>query len=327
MHRIVALAVGLGALAGCGGEEAEPVARLAADPMALTVAYGTYTGLGLTWQPTAELEGASGEARVFLHLLDDDGGLARTFDHDIPGGWRVGRESSYRVPVYQSLLAPPLPPGTYSLTAGLYDAEGNRWPLTFEGERTGRHEYRVATVEVPAQGAELPAVQFSPTWSPTLAGADRQVVAFRWLAGDGAIRLTDLPGPGTLWIALVIPGPGAGGLTRRMLPEAGGGSEGDAGEAEEGAEDEGEGAEAEGAAAETEAPGGEPRVSVEASCSGFTAQVSGEGRHDVEVPVTAGDAEEADCEVTLRPNYAMESPAGDEQTVLLEILAWKPAGG
>jgi hypothetical protein len=320
----VALAVGLGALAGCGGEEAEPVARLAAEPMALTVAYGTYTALGLTWQPTAELEGASGEARVFLHLLDEDGGLARTFDHDIPGGWQVGRERSYRVPVYQSLLAPPLPPGDYSLTAGLYDAEGNRWPLAFEGEGTGRHEYRVATVEVPAQGAELPAVQFSPTWSPTLAGADRQVVAFRWLAGDGAIRLTDLPGPGTLWMALGIPGAGVGGLTRRMLPESGegGGEEGEA----EGAEDEGEGegAEPEGAGGETEAPDGEPRVSVEASCGGFTAQVSGEGRHDVEVPV---HSEAGECEVTLRPNYIMESPAGDEQTVVLQILAWKPAGG
>lgn len=295
IHRIVALAGGLGALAGCGAEEAEPVARLVAEPMELTLAYGSYTGLALTWSPLAELEGASGEPRVFLHLVDEDGDLARTFDHDVPGAWRPGEERSYRVPVYQSLLAPPLPPGDYSLTAGLYDAEGNRWPLAFEGERSGRHEYRVAAVDVPARGVELPAVQFSPTWSPTLAGADRQVVAFRWLAGDGTIRLTDLPGSGTLWLALRIPGEGEGGMRRRRV---------DASEGEDG-----------------EPPAGEPRVRVEASCSGFQAQVSGEGRHDVEVPVTA---DEGACAVTLTPSYVMESPGGGDQTLLLEILAWRP---
>lgn len=298
IHWIVALAVGLGVLAGCGGEEAEPVARLVAEPMELTLAYGSYSGLTLAWSPLAELEGASGEPRVFLHLLDEDGNLARTFDHDIPGGWRVGEERSYRVPVYQSLLAPPLPPGAYSLTAGLYDLEGTRWPVAFEGERLGRDEYRVAAVEVPARGVELPSVQFSPSWSPTLAGGDRQVVAFRWLSGEGTIRLGDLPGAGTLWMALMVPGAEAGGMRRRMIE----------------APEEGDG----------EPRNGEPRVTVEASCGGFQAQVSGEGRHDVEVPVTA---EGGDCEVTLSPNYVMDSPAGEEQTVLLEILAWRPRQG
>lgn len=304
---IATLAAGLAVFAGCGEEEAEPVARLVAEPMELTVAYGTYAGLSLAWSPVAELEGSKGEARVFLHLLDEDGDLARTFDHDLPGTWSVGEERAYRVPVYQSLLAPPLPPGRYSLTAGLYDAEGNRWPLGFEGERVGRHEYRVAAVEVPARGTELPAVQFSPTWSPTLAGADRQVVAFRWLAGEGAIRLSDVPEDGTLWMVLRIPGAQEAGATRRLLPVV----------------EEGEG-EAGGEAREPAAPDGEPRVSVAASCSGFEAQVSGEGRHDVEVPVTAGGS---DCAVTLSPNYTVESPAGDDRTVLLEILAWRPAGG
>lgn len=306
---IATLTAGLAGFAGCGGEEAEPVARLVAEPMELTVAYGTYAGLELTWRPTAELEGASGEPRVFLHLLDEDGELARTFDHDLPGTWSVGDERSYRVPVYQSLLAPPLPPGRYSLTAGLYDGENNRWPLSFEGERVGRHEYRVAAVEVPARGTELPAVQFSPTWSPTLAGADRQVVAFRWLEGEGTIRLGEVPEDGTLWMVLRIPGAQEAGATRRLLPVTG--------------EGEGEG-EAGGEEGEAPPPAAEPRVGVTASCSGFEAQVSGEGRHDVGVPVTAGGS---DCVVTLSPNYTVESRAGEDRTVLLEVLAWKPAGG
>ena len=308
------LAAGLAVFAGCGGEEAEPVARLVAEPMELTVAYGTYAGLSLAWTPVAELEGASGDARVFLHLLDEDGELARTFDHDVPGPWSVGEERSYRVPVYQSLLAPPLPPGQYALTAGLYDGENNRWPLDFEGERVGRHEYQVAAVEVPARGAELPAVQFSPTWSPTLAGADRQVVAYRWLAGEGAIGLLEVPEDGTLWMVLRIPGDQEGGATRRLLPVM------EEGEGEEEGQDPAAGAEGE---APAPAPPGEPRVSVTASCSGFEAQVSGEGRHDLEVPITGG----SDCAVTLSPNYTVESRAGEGRTVLLEILAWRPSGG
>lgn len=318
---IATLAAGLAVFAGCGGEEAEPVARLVAEPMELTVAYGTYAGLSLAWTPVAELEGASGEARVFLHLLDEDGELARTFDHDLPGTWSVGGERSYRVPVYQSLLAPPLPPGRYSLTAGLYDGENHRWPLDFQGERVGRHEYRVAAVEVPARGAEPPAVQFSPTWSPTLAGADRQVVAFRWLAGEGAIRLSDVPEDGTLWMVLRIPGAQEAGATRRLLPVMEEGEERGEGPA---AGEDGEESEAGGEEGGAPPPAGEPRVSVTASCSGFEAQVSGEGRHDLEVPVTAGGS---DCAVTLSPNYTVESRAGEDRTVLLEILAWRPAGG
>ncbi|HSL82408.1 MAG TPA: hypothetical protein VLF66_06495 [Thermoanaerobaculia bacterium] len=306
------LAAGLAVLAGCRGDGGEPVARLVAEPMELTVAYGTYAGLSVSWTPAAEPEGASGDLRVFLHLLDEDGVLARTFDHGFPGTWSVGEERSYRVPVYQSLLAPPLPPGRYSLTAGLYDGENNRWPLDFEGQRVGRHEYRVAEVQVPARGAELPAVQFSPTWSPTLAGADRQVVAFRWLAGEGEIRLAEIPEDGTLWMVLRIPGAQEAGATRRLLPER------EEGEGEDGGED--RAADEDG---EAPATAGEPGVSLTASCSGFEAQVSGEGRHDLEVPVTGG----SECVVTLTPNYAMESQAGDDRTVLLEVLAWRPAGG
>ncbi len=323
---IATLAAGLAVFAGCGGDDAEPVGRLAAEPREISLAYGTYAELAFTWSPTAELEGASGAARVFLHLLDEEGDLARTFDHDLPGTWGVGEERSYRVPVYQSLLAPPLPPGRYSLTAGLYDADGNRWPLAFEGERVGRHEYQVAAVEIPTRGAELPAVQFSPSWSPTLAGADRQVVAFRWLAGEGDLSLGSVPGAGTLWMVLRIPGAREAGMTRRLLPvevegeEAGREAGEDASEEPAAADDGGMGP----AGAGTAAPAGEPWVSVESSCGGFEAQVSGEGRHDLKVPIPAAGS---DCVLTLSPNYTVESPDGDDRTVLLEVLAWGPAGG
>lgn len=280
----------LGALAGCGGEEPEPVARLNVEPVELTLPYGIFADLDFSWSLLAEPEGASGTPRVFLHLLDDDGDLARTFDHDLHGGWQTGGERSYRTRIYQSLLAPPLPPGTYSLRVGLYDAEGNRWPLAVEGEATGRNEYRVAAVEVPGDGARPPTVRFSPSWSPTLAGIDRQVVAYRWLSGSGVLHLDEISDGGSLWLALRIPGARSGELSRRVEEPEGGGD-------------------------------GVPRVDVTADCSGFQAQVSGEGLHDVHVTVPAGT--EA-CEVALEPNYVMESATGERRSVVLEVLAWQP---
>jgi hypothetical protein len=284
-----------GALAGCGGGGGEPVARLAVQPGRLELPYGTYAELRFRWTPRAELDGAQGSPRVFAHLVDEGGDLVRTFDHDLAGTWRAGAEMAYDARVYQSLLAPPLPPGTYTLTAGLYDSSGGgRWPLDTEGEAVGRNEYRVGTFEVPAssgEAASVPAVLFGPAWSPTLAGADRQVIAFRWLSEDGSIRLEDVPGAGTLWLSLGVPGEQAGSLRRRIVDPPGGGD-------------------------------GVPRVDVMASCSGFEAQISGEGTHDVEVPV---EPSEGGCEITLDPNYVMVSPNGDRRTLVLQVLAWRPA--
>jgi hypothetical protein len=286
---IVAAGLGLAALAGCGGDRAEPVARLTAEPARLTLPYGSYAELELGWRLAAELE-QDARPRVFLHLLDADGELARTFDHDLPGPWRSGQEWRYRARIYQSLLAPPLPPGAYTLTVGLYGDERRRWPLEVEGERIGPDEYRLAAVEVPSRGLELPAVGFSPTWSPTLAGGDRQVVAFRWLSGDGAIQLRELSGPGTLWLGLRVPGAEEGELRRRLLEPA---AEGDGG----------------------------PRVRVAADCGGFAAELSGDGHHDLKVPLAPGDGA---CEVTLTPNYVLDSPGDAGRSVLLEVLAWRP---
>lgn len=293
--RAVALstALALGGLASCGGEEADPVARLVVEPMEITLPYGSFAELQLSWSLRAEPEGAEGAPRVFLHLLDSDGDLARTFDHELPGDWRPGTERSYSRRIYQSLLAPPLPAGRYTLTAGLYDVEGNRWPLAFKGEEVGRHEYRVATVEVPTpQAAALPTVRFSPSWSPTLAGTDRQVVAYRWLTGSGAIQLDEIPEAGTLWLALRVPDERSGDMTRRIVDPPEGGD-------------------------------GMARVGVAVGCSDFRSQVSGEGAHEVDASVPAG---EGPCEVTLEPNFRLESVGAESRSVLLEVLAWRAGG-
>ena len=73
------------------------------------------------------------DPKVFVHLLDSGGSIARTFDHPLPGEWISGREEEYSIALYQSALAPPLNDGTYRLTVGLYDDSGMRWPLESVG--------------------------------------------------------------------------------------------------------------------------------------------------------------------------------------------------
>lgn len=275
-------------LLACGGSEGPPVARVRVEPRELTLAHGTYVEVLFQWQLTRELGDVSGEPLVFVHLLDDQGRLTRTFDHPLPGEWRVGEERTDMARVYQSVLAPPLPPGDYSLTVGLYDAAGRRWHLDVEGEALGKSEYQVAKVVVPAGPSGAPALGFSPSWSPTMAGSDRQTLALRWVTGDGVIQLNDVTGSGELWLRLQIPPDGVEGKQRVFRREAG-----------------------ESAA---------PSVRLVSPCSGFEAFITGEGPHDVEVPVETDDGR---CVIRLEPNYAMVSEGLEQQSVLLENVAWK----
>ncbi|MFP3940077.1 MAG: hypothetical protein ACLF0P_07210 [Thermoanaerobaculia bacterium] len=284
---VLAASAALVVSAGCGGE-GEPVARLKVDPATIELPHGSFVDLRFAWEQLAPLGGASDSRRVFVHLLDAEGRLVRTFDHDPEGPWRAGESWTYTTRIYQSFLAPPLPPGTYALTAGLYDAEGNRWPLAVEGETVDEGEYQVARVEVPESGPDQPTLAFSQAWSPTLAGSDRQVLGYRWLNGTGEIALQEVPGSGTLWLGLRVP-PEGGELQRRMN--------------------------------DPEAPAGAaPRVEIDTSCSGFQAQVSGEGAHRVDVPVTP---EGEGCTVTLDPNYVMATLAGDRHSLSIEVVAWR----
>jgi len=287
---LVGLTLVLG-LAGCGGGGGSPVAKLEVATPEITLGHSTFRDLQLNWSMTSELAGQTGTLRVFVHLLDDQDRLVRTFDHPMPGGWAVGEEREDVVRLAQSALAPPLPPGDYRLTVGLYDGEGHRWPLDVEGDRVDTGEYAVADVVVPSEPAAVPLFSFSPTWSPTVAGGDRQILAVRWLTGPGTILLDEIPEAGELWLQIRIPEEGVGNAHRVLLPDQ---------------------------------PGpAEPSVHVGAPCGGFQASISGEGSHDVVVPVPAADGS---CAIRLRPNYAMVEDGVEQKSVLLEALAWRGSG-
>ena len=191
------------ATTGCGGPP-EPVGRLAAEPATLVLPYPRSVEVMLRWTMLADVDAGGERPTVFVHLLDADGGVARTFDHAFPRDWKAGGEASYSLTLYQSMLGPPLPEGRYRLTAGLYDPE-QRWALE-SGEEIGHQEYVIAQVDVPpAQRDALPAIDFAGSWGPLVAGGDRQVLGYRWLGGGGTIRLGEVTQAARLGLVVEIP--------------------------------------------------------------------------------------------------------------------------
>lgn len=292
------------AVTGCS-KQPEPVGRLGTGAGEIQLGYPQVVDLELAWEMKRPLEGLAGPTRVFVHLLDSQGDIVRTFDHELPGAWKVGGELAYTIPIYQSALAPPLAEGRYKLTSGLYDREGNRWPLENAGAEIGEGEYEIATVAVVESGPRMPQFFFSSSWLPVEGGSDLQVLARRWLTENGSIRLGALTDPGTLWLNIGIPA-GGGALEEPVM--------------------------AEGAV--------EQSVIVTTTCGDAQVQISGPGSHSVELPIQLpGDAEsESDaagetteaaesrpsaCEVRFDANYYLMSREGDQSRVIaLEGLSW-----
>lgn len=305
---LVAVSLAAAVLAGCGGQQT-PVAQVTVEPRQVSLPFGQMLPLHLTWTPSAALE--SGEApTVFVHLLDGDRKVVRTFDHPFPQRWREGTPVSYEVDLYQSAMAPPLPVGKYQLTLGLYDKEGKRWALDGLGEPTaGRNEYDAATVEVPPGNAK-PRFNFSASWLPVEPGGDRQVLARRSMASRAAIRVLDQPGPGTVWMMIRIPptdlpeaklvlDPGAKAPSVRVLANCGGGG---------GDKDDDDGG-----------SGGD---------DGTETSLTGPGTHKVELAMDAPPAN-GFCRVLLSSNFLLEptTAVGRKSSVSLENIAWVSGGG
>ena len=277
----------LGLVSGCGGEP-RSVAAVEVESSDLELAHSGFTTLDLSWRVEEPLPGVSGRVRVFVHLLDEPGGVVRTFDHDWPGGWRPGARVDYQVRLHQSALAPPLEPGSYALTLGLYDEAGRRWPLSARGELVDRHEYRVAEVRVPPAAGDEPTFQFSPEWSDSEPVRGRQILARRWLTGPGHLRAAGLAGAGELWLRLVLASPGGG--QELVLLEG---------------------------ATQQEAV-------VRCECGDVEIQLGGAGGHDVVLPM-APAADGDVCEIDIAPNfYLLELESARRRAVGLDVLAWRP---
>src|SRR6185503_12304723 len=153
-HRLVATSLALllpCVLIAAGCRRApEPVAKLTLTSKQLDFPHGRLVPLELRWEPSQPLPSLPGPSPlVFVHLLDAQGNVARTFDHPLAGRWQPGSPIVDRVPMYHSAIGPALPPGDYRLTVGLYDGKDKRFALTVDGEMLKRQEYVVAQVKVP----------------------------------------------------------------------------------------------------------------------------------------------------------------------------------
>jgi len=201
----VAALVAAGACLGlpaCRGR-APVVAHLTVSPRTLTLPYPECTPFRLAWRPIAPLDRLHGRPRVFLHLVDRERGVLRTFDHELPLPWHPGEPQEYAVSLCQSGIAASVPPGSYDLTGGLYDSSwGYRWLLDGPGEEVGRREYRLATVVVPAPGG--PSLGFGGSWTDIESGTDQQVLARRWLFGPGSIAFSGISGRGAIVIDALV---------------------------------------------------------------------------------------------------------------------------
>ena len=272
----------------CGAPE--PVGELRLEPaptQPIELPYPRFVPLRLAWTPSAELAGLDGTLYVFVHLLDEPGNVLRTFDHPFPQPWRPGEPVTYELRLYQSALGAALPAGDYPLSLGLYDGQGHRWPLVTAGKEVDRAEYAVATVRVPTEIDTTPRFRFSSNWQQPETGGDRQILSRRSLAGEGTIRLDDLPAAAELWLGLRLPDPREVGGTLVLEPGA-----------------------------------SSPMVQVTTSCGPAAASLSGMGRHDVRLTLTPAPGE--GCDLQLAPSFRVRAGDGYERSVVLEILAWAP---
>lgn len=287
---IAIAAVGLSALALAGCSKKTPVARVEIEPRSVRLPFPQLQTVHLTWTPSAALGDES--PTVFVHLLDGKKKVARTFDHPFPRKWREGAPASYDLKVFQSAVAPPLPPGRYQVTLGLYGKNGERWPLDGLGEPVARDEYNAFEVEVPAQQGKT-RLAFSPGWMEPEAGGDRQVLARRWLVDRAAVRLDNQKGAGTVWMVVQIPPLNVPDYKMTLSP---------------------------GATA--------PSVMAVANCGGTETNLTGPGIHEVEMALDAPPAD-GFCRVILSANFLLEptTGAGSKRSVSLENIAWTPAGG
>ncbi len=262
------------------------MATVEVESTELELPHRRFAALDLSWRLHEPLAGRAGRLHVFVHLLDGPGSVVRTFDYPWPDGWRVGRRVDHRVHLHQSALAPPLDPGLYALTLGIYDGEGRRWPLVTPGELVDRHEYRVTNVLVPPDSAGGPSFHFSPDWLASAPGRDRQVLARRWLTGPGHLRLSGLEGSGQVLLRLLLPT--AGDRQELVITEG---------------------------ASQQEAV-------VRSACGDVEVRLAGPGSHDVVLPIAPGDDGDS-CVVEITPNfYLLELESAERRAVSLEVLAW-----
>lgn len=283
-HAAAAVAALAALAAGCG--PGEPVAELSVEPAEVLLAYPEPAAIEATWTPTAPLE----RPVVFVHLLNAEGELVRTFDLPLLGDWRPGEEVVQPIQLWQSALGPPLPAGVYELTMGVVDSRGRRPPLDAAGREVDEGEYAVARVEVPPPPVGGPRLNLEEGWEPADGDAGRQTPGLRWLRGDGALEIGGLSGPLDVVLTLRLPAPdevpGAA-----LVPDEGATSA--------------------------------PSATVTPACGAAPVRL-GPGTHEVEIALRPAPGERA-CAIAIDPDFVYLDPVSLRRiAVELRRVVWSP---
>jgi hypothetical protein len=130
--------------AGFGGQ----IILLRHSALPETIEAGEVLPVTLVWEAGA---GISESYKVFLHLVDESGQVVAQQDSAPVGGWRptdgwrLGEviEDHHGVVTRPSLIA-----GEYELVVGLYDAEGQRLPVTDGDGRVAGDRVSLASIQV-----------------------------------------------------------------------------------------------------------------------------------------------------------------------------------
>lgn len=182
--------------ASCAQPPEPPVAELLLAATDVPLIYAASTSLPVDWKPLRDLDPSDASPFLFVHLLDRDGRILRTYDRPAPAQL-TGRDT---IEIWQTLLTEPLPVGRYRLTIGLYDtASGRRWRLETGGVEIDEGKYEIARVEVASTRRETPSLIFEGEWLEADVG-QKHNPGRRWMGERGTIRVFRTDG----WSELVL---------------------------------------------------------------------------------------------------------------------------
>ena len=184
MKRLLACAL-LVATAACGGgDDTPPVATPSFTASKARVALGSPVDFVYTFDVAADAK-ITGDYRVFVHFIDDDGQQMWTDDHDpqVPTSqWTPGQKVQYTRTVFMPIF-PYL--GAATVTMGLYNGPRleDRLPLNAEGK--GR-EYTVGTIELLPQSDNIHVTR-AEGWNNVENAPDNSAREWQWMMKTGTL--------------------------------------------------------------------------------------------------------------------------------------------
>lgn len=167
------------ALAACTSSSSEPPVATPSVVMGRSAARGSAIDVRHTFAVSPTAPAFQESYTVFVHAVDSGGKRVWTSDHLPPEPtttWKPGSVIEYtrRMTIPRSA-----PLGSVTLQVGLYSpASGTR--LTLAGTDSGRHAYRVGSLEVLPEQSSTSDAGFVDGWWDVEAPEDAQGVEWRW---------------------------------------------------------------------------------------------------------------------------------------------------